>query len=750
MLSLRTYCLAFPCLLLFSAWSVAEDKPAYDLAKARSFLAKYCTECHGQELQENELSLHQMRAFAEGKQQQVWSKVVEALRFGKMPPDDALQPTKAESRQLTDWIEQGLRASGHESDINHKLQQPAFANLLSHRKLFDGSVKGPAYSVPRLWRLHPQAYDNFLTAFGRQLNLGGPLSKPFTVGDGKGLASNYAALTQADSATLSQLMLNCKQVAQYQTEGFKRLEKDRRTKEMVERLHRKSPPAFLQIMENDGPVTAEQIAAAVAEEFKLVLGRTPNSEEARAYQGLLKRSIAIGGKVRGLKTMATAVLLRPEAIYRMEVGLGDNDEHGRRMLSPYELAYAISFALTDMPPQQLLLGDAKPRDRNKRPQPPSLLDIAESGKLNTREDVRRVVLRIWEHEGIKKPRILRFFQEFFGYHTATTVFKGDRANRSFATRFFVTDADRLVEHIVNNDRDVLKELLTTDRYFVQWPGSQQDYEKRIKYITDRVKNKKDRNYKYFVERVGKGLRPIPQANPTWRTTVRFYNFDERTWNYPLEQPFAMPDGQRAGLLTHPAWLVAWSGNFGNDPIRRGKWIREHLLAGSIPDVPITVDAKVPEDPHKTLRQRLQVTRQSYCWQCHQKMEPLGLPFEAYTDFGRHRTAEGLGHTSALSKPKQSAAVVTSGQIINSGDPELDGPVKDVHELVHRLAGSTKVRQSFVRHAFRYWLGRNETMIDSPTLISADQAYVEGGGSFKSLVVNLLTSDSFLFRKQATD
>ena len=238
---------------------------------------------------------------------------------------------------------------------------------------------------------------------------------------------------------------------------------------------------------------------------------------------------------------------------------------------------------------------------------------------------------------------------------------------------------------------------------------------------------------------------MPQANPTWRTTVRFYNLHEETWDYPLDQPFAMPAGQRVGILTHPAWLVAWSGNFGNDPIRRGKWIREHLLAGSVPDVPITVDAQVPEDPHKTLRERLHVTREEYCWKCHRNMDPLGLPFEAYDDFGQFRTEEGLGHTRAL-QAETDRAGRDRREIIASGDAAIDGEVENVHDLMHRLSDSPRVRQSFVRHAFRYWMGRNEMKSDSPTLVAADRAYVEGGGSFKSLVISLLTSDSFLYRK----
>ena len=79
-------------------------------------------------------------------------------------------------------------------------------------------------------------------------------------------------------------------------------------------------------------------------------------------------------------------------------------------------------------------------------------------------------------------------------------------------------------------------------------------------------------------------------------------------------------------------------------------------------------------------------------------------------------------------------------------PSLDGPVKDALDLIDRLNQSDRVRQSIIRHAFRYFLGRNETLSDSQTLINADQAYLSSGGSFDAVIVSLLTSDSFIYRK----
>ena len=93
-------------------------------------------------------------------------------------------------------------------------------------------------------------------------------------------------------------------------------------------------------------------------------------------------------------------------------------------------------------------------------------------------------------------------------------------------------------------------------------------------------------------------------------------------------------------------------------------------------------------------------------------------------------------------------VVVSGEIIDSGDRLIDGPVAGPDELVSKLASSERVHQVFVRHAFRFWMGRNETLDDARTLQDAYQAYKESGGSMSALLRSLLTSDAFLYRTGA--
>ena len=91
-------------------------------------------------------------------------------------------------------------------------------------------------------------------------------------------------------------------------------------------------------------------------------------------------------------------------------------------------------------------------------------------------------------------------------------------------------------------------------------------------------------------------------------------------------------------------------------------------------------------------------------------------------------------------------VNATGSFKSVGIPGLEGDFTNAVDMIHQLAKTDRARQSFIRHVFRYFMGRNEMLSDSKTLIEADRAYLESGGSFKALVISLLSSDSFLYRR----
>jgi hypothetical protein len=139
------------------------------------------------------------------------------------------------------------------------------------------------------------------------------------------------------------------------------------------------------------------------------------------------------------------------------------------------------------------------------------------------------------------------------------------------------------------------------------------------------------------------------------------------------------------------------------------------------------------------------------------MGELGLPFEAFDHYGRRLAADAVLDPEATARNLDAKGrplgdvlrpvpLDTRGRIDGTGDPALDGPVSGPQELLERIAGSDRGRQVWIRHVFRFYLGRNETLSDAPSLRAADRAYLESDGSFKALLVSLLSSDAFLLRR----
>ncbi|MDG2220085.1 MAG: DUF1588 domain-containing protein, partial [Rubripirellula sp.] len=565
---------------------------------ALSLLQTHCVDCHGETNPEAGLRLDHLAAdFENDSQLETWQHVLEQITLGSMPPADAEQLPTAASMRAKNWITAKLRSQGQEPAVLHKLNSPQFGNYVNHERLFDGSNPGPASSPSRLWRLSPYAYDEFVNGFGRHLREVTAIHQPFPLDASRGEIADFAAQQFADEATLQLLMMNCRTLAEYQTTGV-----TYRDHQAKERKAKRTPAEFEPILQATEMPTPAALKAAIAFEFDLLLERRPTAEEYESLINFFRKAAAAGGNASGLQVTLQAILMKPEAVYRMEIGLGPTTKDGRRRLSDTELAFAIARALTDKGPSQI---EVTARDGKTRS---SLLDHAVSGgfaqgsnsaaanDLTDRREIQRIVKEILdannmstanyrmftEDHGIKNTQTLRFFREFFGYHHAPKVFK-DAKRIGFGDRYLVQrmvdDADQLVMHIFDDDRDVLKRLLTTEEFFVAYLGSLENIAQDMHYIKT---NKNDANFAFNTDYVQKaeaeGRHPIPIEGPSSRQYVDFYNLDHETWDYPTTQPFRMPTGQRAGILTHPAWLIAWSGNFDNDPIRRGKWIREHLLA----------------------------------------------------------------------------------------------------------------------------------------------------------------------------
>ncbi len=676
----------------------AEDSPL----KIRAILKSHCNNCHGEKKPAGMARLDNLN-FDFSVAADMWFAIKEQIEQELMPPENSRKLSKGDSNLILNWIDKQF--------LNFMPTKPNQGNLVPHALLFGKEFAPSKMQADRVWRLSPGAYKGLINDITRKKLEG--IVQPFTLTPERGI-KDFAALYTIDEPSTEILIRNAEMIVESQTaHEFK----DGKISGKNDSLR-----DFVLLMDPKLDVTNAQVQAVLQQQFKLAIGRDANAEEVSDFLKLYEKCAKLGERSAAIKTMLQAVLLRTDALYRSEKGRVEKDAMDRQQLSQLDLARAIS----------LTLGDRKDT---------ALFQAAQKGELTTKARVQIHLERMLDDPKFEKTRILKFFQEFFEYHNATEIFKDKPKDFMHQARTLVDDTDRLVLHILKADRDVFRELLTTQLSFVN---------------TAKKMNKQTRQE----EIVRAVIPPTVNENKMPRQIApsgveSVYGLKE----WPTVQPTVLPENTRIGILMQPSWLVAFSTNFDNDPVRRGRWVRERLLGGTVPDLPIGVIAQVSDEKNLVFRDRLKVTREKSCWNCHSKMDELGLPFENFDHFGRFRISETVLDLEATSKNIDKKGMPigpihhevdlnTKGLISFSGEATLNGPVNNPREMIQRLAKSDRVRQVFIRHAFRFFMGRNETLADAKALQDADNAYVKSQGSFKALLVSLLTSDSFLYRNNS--
>jgi len=783
--------------------------------RVKPFLAKYCMDCHDKDSMNGDFSLDSIGEVSP-ENASLWKRIWEQVALKEMPPRrKKIQPELMERLELSNWITSGMsRALKNKGGFIDHLR-PAKGNHLDHDLLFGSLPKNlePASTPARIWRIHPQEHlvrlndliclkrkydpqkpglwthgdhipsnlegetkvylglDGYIGSIGDAYDFGvtGFPAKFAMIRD-RGLR-NYSFLYSVNSAEATQIESMAEAILRFMAYGpagepyqfaddFNKIPDKFKHPNLIyysKEIKRPLTPLY-DLMKTPG-ISDERLEKVIRFLFEALTLRPPTADETALYLDIVNKSIKRLGKEEGVFVGLTPIFLDRDALFRPELcENGKPDDFGRVMLQGQELALAINAAFSYLRPDQDHLQKA----------------LAE-GKLKTREDVKREVTRILNDDSIRKPRILQFFRDYFDYDRAADICKDRKALEHDGAHYdtyyasmnsMIANTDALIELILQEDKNVLQELLTTDRVIYQPYTSGANFRDGILFRTD-IAYYMNRGKKFVEFKKYKEIKPtkdnklaIERAqwdveqqnmlhhifpNPAKPFYVRQSQFDKGRFppaTNALKSITTVDPKERLGILTHPVWLVAHSDAMDNHAILRGRWIRERLLGDAVPDIPVTVDAKLPNEPEATLRHRMRVTREAECWRCHRKMDPLGLPFEMYAHTGIIRDRNPSNNWGQM--------VDSTGEIVNSGDPALDGPVADPMEMVRKLAASERVKQVFVRHVFRFWMGRNETINDAPVLQDAYKAYKENGGSMKALLISLLTSDAFLYRKVPGD
>jgi len=454
--------------------------------------------------------------------------------------------------------------------------------------------------------------------------------------------------------------------------------------------------------------------------------------------------------------VTTAAWLTTGALFKSELGDGTFDADGRTRLTDWEHARLISNMLSDraLGSQGVHRWGLGPYGSYTQPIEGSMPDLQAAAADGTLSDPLVASALLRQYAGGVDParpdtyldwgddrrlegraeewlasRIDRFFAEFFDVEDFPIVFKdrpeatssydGGPDVNSIRNSFgnlqdgyyghestLLQQFEDTIAKIVTDDQDVLKELLTTRTFFLA--STTRDAGSSISSSTE--------------------------------FTSKPYGYDGDVGDgSPAERWVTLPSDERAGMLTHPAWLATHGDAFEDGPsaVVRGHWIREHLLCESVPglefvSVPALLD---PTDGTKTARERIETTfdGRSECNLCHDDMNSLGMAFELYNHAGFLR-ADDHGST-----PDGSTTLT------NAPDPALNTTYASAIELTEALADSPHVKRCFVRQTFRFFAGRDETQEDACVLSAMEQAYDDGGGSFIAMLEALATHDATVYR-----
>jgi Protein of unknown function (DUF1592)/Protein of unknown function (DUF1588)/Protein of unknown function (DUF1595)/Protein of unknown function (DUF1587)/Protein of unknown function (DUF1585) len=436
-------------------------------------------------------------------------------------------------------------------------------------------------------------------------------------------------------------------------------------------------------LKNTVPCSASGNESGCATEFAKSLGRklyrrSLTDTEVAAYIGVYNKARMRPEDFKtGIQWMVFSFLISPQFLYRAE-----NDEGLAggtvRPLKPIEVAGRMASLIWRSAPDE------------------ALLVAAETGKLNTREDIKTAAARMLADA--KSRRAVDFFEEWL-------------------------DTDELPAMTRNPDfyPGLDAQLPSLLRQEVQ------EYVKQVLYKEDGK----------LATLLGGDFSVMNSA-----LAKHYGNKDAPAMGWGKVKPV----GERAGLFMLGGVVSNHDKDYRTSIVNRGFKLRTQIMCQVVPAPPANIPQLVTTG-NVSQRERLAQHRQDpSCAGCHNLMDPLGQTFENLDAVGRMRSKDEGGNV-----------VLVDGEI--KGSRDSNGPVASGKDLMLRLSKSEEVKDCFAKQLYRFSHARQESVApdDNPTAFIKDacsvsvvtKAFRDSDGNINDLILALTQTDDFLFREAAS-
>lgn len=303
--------------------------------------------------------------------------------------------------------------------------------------------------------------------------------------------------------------------------------------------------------------------------------RRPLSTSER--EAVLEFAASADDPAEGAVLMLRRLLVHPDLLTRTELGDGTLTEEGFASLTAFELAEAISYALTDGPPDDALREAA---EDGSLLEPDVLRGHAERLVATAPQDVIREV----STDPADIYGSMRFLEEWLDTDDIRFA-PGDERT----LRWLGNEPMMFARHVLYEDTATLATLLNAD--YTAWS----------------------------------------------RTLADYYGREER----PDAGTIAPTLEERRGLLMQGGWLTAHNGTTARGLFVRERMLCQHIVAPDDVDMDLPgLEDEIEEDEGVDLSPREVRERHlddPACSQCHAQIDPIGFPFDGFDEEGRTRT-----------------------------------------------------------------------------------------------------------------
>ncbi len=199
-----------------------------------------------------------------------------------------------------------------------------------------------------------------------------------------------------------------------------------------------------------------------------------------------------------------------------------------------------------------------------------------------------------------------------------------------------------------------------------------------------------------------------------------------------------PKYERGGVLGHASFLMITSNGTNTSPVARGVYVLDNLMGTPPPDPPPNVDPIEPDTRGSTtMREQIERHRDTpTCFECHQKIDPIGLALEGFDPVGYRRSyykVPGSGGTTKDGLEVLTHSETAEGERIEGADDLRSYLLGRKHLFARNLAEKLLV----------YGTGRKPDFQDDQAALEIAAKMESGESGFRTLVHEIVQSDAFV-------